>query len=249
MLEVRQLSVFYGQHAALREVSIIAQRREIVAILGANGAGKSTLLKTIAGVVRPRHGHIDYRGNDLTRRVPHEIVQMGIAFVPQGRAIFGDLTVAENLSLGAYAERARNAEEENRRRVLSLFPRLSERQRQTALTMSGGEQQMLAIGRALMSAPELLLLDEPSHGLAPLLCTELFQSLQRIRAAGVGILLVEQNVKQSLAIADRGYVVETGHIVGEGRAEELVSNPTIRRAYLGLTLPRPDSLPSGPAAP
>jgi ABC-type branched-subunit amino acid transport system ATPase component len=234
MLEVAGLSVTYGLHAALVDVALTVDRGEIVAILGANGAGKTTLLKAVAGLVAARPGaRVALAGRDLAGLPPHAIVEAGVALVPEGRGLFGELTVAENLLLGAYALRARRAEKANRDRVLALFPRLSERSAQTARTMSGGEQQMLAIGRALMSAPDILLLDEPSLGLSPILCTELFRALARVREAGTGVLLVEQNVKQSLDIAERGYLIDTGRIVGEGSATVLKNDPAVQRAYLG----------------
>src|SRR5215813_1276143 len=227
MLEVSALSVAYGKHTALADVALRVDTREIVAILGANGAGKTTLLKAIAGLVRPRPGaQVRFNGENLVAREPFQVVEAGIALVPEGRGIFADLTVEENLQLGAFARR-------NRARVVELFPRLQERPGQLVSTMSGGERQMVAIGRALMSAPEILLLDEPSLGLAPRVCAELFQALPRIRAAGVGILLVEQNTKQSLNIADRGYLIETGRVVGEGTAPALKTDPAVQRAYLG----------------
>jgi branched-chain amino acid transport system ATP-binding protein len=234
MLEISGLSVLYGKHAALREVALNVAPGEIVVMLGANGAGKTTLLKTIAGLVRPRAGaRLTVAGADLLALPPHRIVEAGIALVPENRGIFAELTVRENLELGAYAVRARAAERENLARVLALFPRLEERMGQTARTMSGGERQMLAIGRALMSAPVMLLLDEPSLGLAPLMCTELFRALGRVRTAGVGLLLVEQNARRSLDIADRGYLIDTGRIVGQGTAAELKVDPAVQRAYLG----------------
>jgi branched-chain amino acid transport system ATP-binding protein len=234
MLEVSGLSVSYGLHAALTDVALSVGRGEIVVILGANGAGKTTLLKAIGGLVAPSSGaRIALGTRDLAALPSHEIVEAGVALVPEGRSLFGELTVAENLLLGAYARRAREAEAANRARVLALFPRLAERLGQTARTLSGGEQQMLAIGRALMSAPEILLLDEPSLGLSPLLCTELFRALVAVRETGTGVLLVEQNVKQSLDVADRAYLIETGRIVGEGTAAALKNEPAVQRAYLG----------------
>jgi ABC-type branched-subunit amino acid transport system ATPase component len=238
MLEIAGLSVAYGKHAALADVALKVAAGEIVAILGANGAGKTTLLMACAGGGRPPTvgaptPQVRFDGRDLLILEPHRIVEAGIALVPEGRGIFADLTVRENLELGAFARRARPKEAENRARVLELFPRLAERFAQRVSTMSGGERQMVAIGRALMSAPDILLLDEPSLGLAPRLCTELFQALPRIRAAGVAILLVEQNTKQSLNIADRGYLIETGRIVGEGTATALKTDPAVQRAYLG----------------
>ena len=234
MLEVRDLTVAYGKHTALAGVSLTVKRGEIVAMLGANGAGKTTLLKAIGGLIAPRPGaQVSLGGRDLLALEPHQIVEAGIALVPEGRGIFAQLTVGENLSLGAYAARARAGERENLARVLTLFPRLAERTSQMVSTMSGGERQMVAVGRALMSAPDVLLLDEPSLGLSPLVCTELFRALARIRDAGVGLLLVEQNVRHSLDIADRGYLIETGRIVGEGAAAALKTDPAVQRAYLG----------------
>jgi branched-chain amino acid transport system ATP-binding protein len=234
MLDISGLSVRYGLHAALTNVALTVGRGEIVAILGANGAGKTTLLKAIGGLVPPAAGaRIMLADRDRAALPPHAIVEAGIALVPEGRGLFGELTVAENLLLGAYARRARGAEAANRARVLALFPRLSERLGQTARTLSGGEQQMLAVGRGLMSAPDILLLDEPSLGLSPLLCTELFRALVCVREAGTGVLLVEQNVKQSLDVADRAYLIETGRIVGEGPAAALKNEPAVQRAYLG----------------
>jgi branched-chain amino acid transport system ATP-binding protein len=236
MLELAGVSVSYGQHKALTDVSLTVSRGEIVTILGANGAGKSTLLKAIAGLVPPQPGaRIALAGRDLLTLEPHQIVETGISLVPEGRGIFGELTVRENLLLGAYAARARPAEQDNNARVLALFPRLRERLSQVARTMSGGEQQMVAVGRALMTSPDILLLDEPSLGLAPLLCAELFGALARIRDTGVGLLLVEQNVKRSLDIADRGYLIDTGRIVGHGTAAELKVDPAVQRAYLGAS--------------
>ncbi len=235
MLEVSHLSVSYGQHRALSDVALHVGRGEILVVLGANGAGKSTLLKALAGLVRPAAGvRIRLGSQDLTTMEPHHIVEAGLALVPEGRGIFGDLTVRENLALGAHPRRARAGEAARLDQVLSLFPRLTERMRQVARTMSGGEQQMVAIGRALMSAPEILLLDEPSLGLSPLMCGELFRALGRIRSTGVGVLLVEQNAKRSLEIADRGILLENGHVVGEGAAAALAADPAVRRAYLGV---------------
>ncbi len=235
MLEVEHLSVAYGAHRALEDVSIAVSQGEICVILGANGAGKSSLLKAAAGMVAKKPGaRIAIDGVDITHAKPHRIVEAGVALVPEGRGIFGDLQVAENLQLGAYGRRARRAEAERRMKVFELFPRLAERKRQVARTMSGGEQQMLAIGRALMSNPTILMLDEPSLGLSPILAKALFRSLRTIADSGVGILLVEQNAKQSLAIADRGYLIENGRIVGAGAAPALAANPAVQKAYLGV---------------
>ena len=234
MLEIHDVSVNYGLHRVLVGVSLNVAPGEIVVILGANGAGKTTLLKAIGGIVAPSAGSgISLDGTSLVGMPQHEIVEAGIALVPEGRGIFGDLSVAENLDLGAFARRARARRSENLATVKLLFPKLAERGRQTVRTLSGGEQQMVAIGRALMSAPSYLLLDEPSLGLSPLLCGELFRSLGRIRETGVGVLLVEQNAKRSLEIADRGYLIENGRIVGDGTAEALQTDEAVQRAYLG----------------
>jgi ABC-type branched-subunit amino acid transport system ATPase component len=234
MLEISGLSAFYGQHRALDGVELGVGRGEIVVILGANGAGKSTLLKSIAGLVAPRQGaRIALGGASLAGLPPHLIVEAGIALVPEGRGVFGELTVRENLLLGAHARRARAGMAANLALVQRLFPRLAERSAQAVRTMSGGEQQMVAIGRALMSAPAVLLLDEPSLGLSPLLCGELFRTLAEIRGMGIGILLVEQNARQGLRIADRGLLLEAGRIVGRGSAAALQGDPAVQRAYLG----------------
>lgn len=234
MLEVSKLSVSYGQHRALEDVSIRIGAGEIVVILGANGAGKSTLLRAIGGICEGRHsGDVSVDGHPILGLPPDRIVERGVALVPEGRGIFGDLSVRENLILGAYAHRARDDETANLERVMNLFPKLGERQNQVARTMSGGEQQMVAIGRAMMSNPQILMLDEPSLGLSPLLCKELFQSLTEVRKAGIGILLVEQNAKQSLAIADRGYLLENAHIVHQDSAAKLARDPAVQKAYLG----------------
>ena len=234
MLEVRDLSVSYGLHRALAGAGLSVGRGEIVVILGANGAGKTTLLKAICGISEGRvTGEVTLEGQDLTGQPPDRIVEAGIALVPEGRGIFGDLSVRENLMLGAYARRARDDAAGNLERVFRLFPKLAERSRQTVRTMSGGEQQMVAIGRAMMSNPAILALDEPSLGLSPLLCKELFQSLSEVRRAGLGILLVEQNAKQSLAIADRGYLLENGEIVHDDTGTNLARDPAVQKAYLG----------------
>jgi branched-chain amino acid transport system ATP-binding protein len=234
MLEISGLSVVYGKHRALDEVTIAVAPREIVVILGANGSGKTSLLKAVAGIVPKTASKISLGGRDLLRMRANDIVEAGLALVPEGRGIFGELTVRENLMLGAYAKRARASEKKNLERTVSLFPKLSQRMAQNANTMSGGEQQMVAIGRALMSAPDILLLDEPSLGLSPLVCGELFASLGKIREAGIGVLLVEQNAKRSLQIADRGYLIETGRITGAGSAGALRDDPAVQRAYLGV---------------
>jgi len=256
MLEVRNLSVSYGQHRALENAGLRVGKGEIVVILGANGAGKSTLLKAAAGICEGRtSGSVVLDGEELVGQKPHRIVEAGFALVPEGRGVFGDLTVQENLLLGAYAERARDEEAGNLDRVFALFPKLEERRRQVVRTMSGGEQQMVAIGRAMMSNPSILGLDEPSLGLSPLLCSNLFQSLLAVKDAGLGVLLVEQNAKQSLKIADRGYLLENGEVVHEDTAEALARDPAVQKAYLGgsgakpsvAVAPKAVSKPSQPA--
>ncbi|CAD7038359.1 ABC transporter ATP-binding protein [Pseudorhizobium endolithicum] len=234
MLEVSDLSLHYGHHAALDHVRIRVGRGETVVILGANGAGKSSLLKAIAGIRAPDRGaSIMFDGRSLTDLPAHQVLETGIALVPEGRGVFGDLTVEENLALGAYAMRARAHAAESRAFVYELFPKLRERSSQYVNTMSGGEQQMVAIGRALMSRPELLMLDEPSLGLAPVVVGELFRSLGRIRERGLALLIVEQNVRMSLSIADRGYLAEAGRITGEGTAESLMNDKAVQQAFLG----------------
>ena len=234
MLSVSGLSVRYGKHLALDGVSLSVGPGEIVVMLGANGAGKSSCLKALGGMVAHMPGaQIRLGSVDLTHMPAHAIVETGLALVPEDRGIFADLSVSENLLLGAYLARARAHEAANLAKVLALFPRLAERMGQLARTMSGGERQMLAVGRALMSHPDVLLLDEPSLGLSPLVCKELFQALGRIKDLGLGVLLVEQNAIQSLAIGSRGYLLANGRIVGEGAAGDLQSDPAVRRAYLG----------------
>ncbi|WP_397473854.1 ABC transporter ATP-binding protein [Pusillimonas sp.] len=234
MLEVNNLSVRYGKHLALDNVALQVNPGEIVVILGANGAGKSSMLRALGGMLRPQSGAVaTLQGADLFGMAPHHLVEHGLAVVPEGRGIFPELSVRDNLKLGALNKRARALEEENLARVLELFPRLGERLDQRVGTMSGGEQQMVAVGRAIMSAPKILLLDEPSLGLSPLMCQELFRAIERVRELGVGVLMVEQNANLSLAISDRGYLIETGRIVGEGTAAQLREDPAVQRAYLG----------------
>jgi branched-chain amino acid transport system ATP-binding protein len=234
MLEVKGLSASYGKHRALDGVSLRVAPGEIVVILGANGAGKSTLLKSIAGICEGRvSGSVTMSGESITGLAPHKVVERGVALVPEGRGIFGDLNVRDNLMLGANPQRAREDQAQIYDRLVGLFPKLTERAGQVARTMSGGEQQMVAIGRAMMSNPVILMLDEPSLGLSPLLSKELFQNLKAVRAAGLGILLVEQNAKLSLGIADRGYLLENGTILREDRADVLRNDPAVQAAYLG----------------
>jgi branched-chain amino acid transport system ATP-binding protein len=232
LLEVRDLHVYYGQIQAVKGISLSVDEGEIVSLIGANGAGKTTTLKTISGLMRPAQGSVALDGIDLTGLPPHEIVARGVVQVPEGRRIFQSLTVLENLAMGAYRHAGR-AIAGDLERVFAMFPRLKERRAQVAGTLSGGEQQMLAIGRALMAEPRLLLLDEPSMGLAPLLVEQIFDTIREINARRVTILLVEQNAAMALAIAHRGYVLETGTIALSGTAESLRENPEVRRAYLG----------------
>jgi ABC-type branched-subunit amino acid transport system ATPase component len=234
LLEVRGLSINYGAHRALCAIDLKIQKGETVAILGANGAGKSTLLKAIAGMLKPVGGtHVVFRGRSILGLPPHQIVEAGVILVPEGRGVFPPLTVAENILLGGFPRRARQAEFETRRDVLQLFPRLSERWNQRVDTMSGGEQQMVAVARALMSRPDLLMLDEPSLGLSPKITGEMFAALEAIRGRGTSILIVEQNVKRTLALADGAYLISNGCIVGEGDACEIASDDVVSAAYLG----------------
>lgn len=236
MLQLNAIEVYYGKIQALRGVSLIVNPGELVALIGSNGAGKSTTLRTISGLLRPREGSIIYNGQRIDKLPPHQIVRLGIAHCPEGRHIFGRMTVSENLKLGAVTQSDRAGIERSREQVFDLFPRLKERSGQLASTLSGGEQQMLAIGRALMSQPKLVLLDEPSLGLAPLLVESTFAIIQSIKQQGGTILLVEQNARQALAIADRGYVMETGRIILEGSAADLQVNSQVEQAYLGGVL-------------
>ena len=233
MLTLDDVRVYYGAIQAVKGISFEVNEGELVALVGANGAGKTTTLRTISGLFRPRSGRMRYDGMDLTRLAPHEIVARGISQAPEGRQIFGSLTVRENLLLGVVRRKDRDRIDQDLDRVFDLFPVLKERLNQPGGTLSGGEQQMLAIARALMARPRLLLLDEPSLGLAPLLVTRIFDVIARLKAEGTTILLVEQNARQALAIADRAYVLETGRITLSGPAPELAANPEVERAYLG----------------
>ena len=234
MLEVRDLVVSYGAISALRGISFHVDEGEIVTLIGANGAGKSTTLRTISGIVRPQSGSIQFLGQEIAATRADKIVEMGVVHVPEGRRIFANLTVEENLQLAAWLRLRKEGEavKQDFERVFGLFPRLKERFHQRAGTLSGGEQQMLAIGRALMTQGKLMLLDEPSMGLAPILIREIFQVLQEINQQGTTILLVEQNARMALRIANRGYVLQTGNVVMEGSAQELASNADVRSAYL-----------------
>lgn len=234
LLEVTDLDVSYGDFVALRGVSLRVHEGEVVSIVGANGAGKTTLIRTLSGQLRPRRGTIRFRGQDITNLEPHDRVPLGIVQVPEGRRLFPFMTVLENLLLGSYTAEARRHRAETLRWVFRLLPRLEERQHQVARTLSGGEQQMVAIGRALMSRPRLLMLDEPSLGLAPVVVGQIFDLIREISRAGVTVLLVEQNVHHSLELSHRGYVLEHGAIVLEGRGQDLLGNDHVRRAYLGM---------------
>ncbi len=234
MLRLRDVSVFYGDMQALHDVSLQVERGEIVALVGANGAGKTTTLKTISGLLRPAAGRIEFDGTRLDVVPAHDVAKLGIAHVPEGRRLFPLLTVKENLDLGSMAPAARAQRSETKEWVFKLLARLAERRHQLAETLSGGEQQMCAIARGLMARPKLLLLDEPSLGLAPILVNELFATIAAINREGVTILLVEQNVRRSLALAGRAYVLENGRIVLSGPTADLKTNPHVKKAYLGL---------------
>ena len=233
MLEVQGLDVYYGAVHALKGVSLKADNGEIVTLIGANGAGKTTLLRSISGVVPSRAGAVRFEGRDITRMPAHEIVGLGVSQAPEGRMVFANLTVGDNLELGAYRRKDRAAIQKDREEVYELFPRLKERRKQNAGTLSGGEQQMLAIGRALMSGPRLLLLDEPSLGIAPILVREIIRTIREINQRGVTVLLVEQNAHLALTIARRGYVLETGRVQLEDEAARLLQNEDVKKAYLG----------------
>lgn len=234
MLEVSDIHTYYGNIHALKAVSLQVEQGEIVTLIGANGAGKTTTLRTICGLLKPRHGHVRLEGQDITPFAAHEIVYKGIAMVPEGRGIFARLSITENLDLGAYSHNNRATFPADLERVFGIFPRLKERRKQIAGTLSGGEQQMLAIGRAMMAHPRLLLLDEPSMGLAPILVESIFETVQAINAEGTTILLVEQNALMALSIAHRGYVLQTGQIVLSDTAENLKKNEEVQKAYLGV---------------
>ncbi|RME42409.1 MAG: ABC transporter ATP-binding protein [Chloroflexi bacterium] len=233
MLEIRNLDVFYGQVQALYDVSLTVGSDEAVAVLGANGAGKSTLIKTVIGWKTPQHGSIHFDGRDISRLTPWQRIDLGMALVPEGGRVFRGLTVQENLRLGAYRQADEETIQSRLETVFELFPALAERQRQVAHTLSGGEQQMLAIGRAMMSQPRLLLVDEVSMGLMPILVQRVFETIQKLRERGVAILLVEQNAYEALNVVDRAYVLENGRLVLEGTPAELRENPRVKAAYLG----------------
>ena len=233
MLEIKDLEGYYGVIQAIKGISFEVNKGEVIALIGANGAGKTTILHTITGLLSPKKGSVMYEGTDITKIPAHKIVSLGMAHVPEGRRVFADLSVYENLKMGAYTRKDKNEVEETLERVYERFPRLKERKNQMAGTLSGGEQQMLAMGRALMSKPKIILMDEPSMGLSPILVNEIFDIIQEVSKSGTTVLLVEQNAKKALSIADRAYVLETGKIVLEGKAEDLLNDDSIKKAYLG----------------
>ncbi len=233
MLKVENLSVHYGMIQAVRDVSFEVNEGEVVSLIGANGAGKTTILRTLSGLVRPSAGKIQFLGKKIQKLPAQKIVAAGLSQVPEGRHVFPGLTVMENLEMGAFLKKNREENQANLKKVFSRFPRLEERKNQDAATLSGGEQQMLAMGRALMSTPKLLLLDEPSMGLAPIFIQEIFDIIQDIQKQGTTVLLIEQNANKALAISDRGYVLETGKIVLSGTGKELAASDEVRKAYLG----------------
>ena len=233
MLKVENLSVHYGMIQAVRDVSFEVNEGEVVSLIGANGAGKTTILRTLSGLVRPSAGEIQFLGKEIQKLPAQKIVAGGLSQVPEGRHVFPGLTVMENLEMGAFLKKNREENQANLKKVFSRFPRLEERKNQDAATLSGGEQQMLAMGRALMSTPKLLLLDEPSMGLAPIFIQEIFDIIQDIQKQGTTVLLIEQNANKALAISDRGYVLETGKIVLSGTGKELAASDEVRKAYLG----------------
>jgi branched-chain amino acid transport system ATP-binding protein len=233
MLQVKDIDVFYGAIHALKKLSLEVEQGSIVTLIGANGAGKTTTLKSISGLLRPKTGSIMFKGKEITKVPPEKIVGLGISQVPEGRRVFPSMTVLENLEMGAYLRKDKKGIEADMENVFTRFPRLKERRKQLAGTLSGGEQQMLAIGRALMAKPQLLLMDEPSMGLAPLLVKEIFAIIKDINERGTTILLVEQNANMALSIAHKAYVIETGEIVLQGSAQELANSPEVKKAYLG----------------
>ena len=233
MLEVKDLQVYYGVIQAIKGISFNVTEGEIIALIGANGAGKTTILHTITGLISPKQGEILYEGVDLKKVPAHKIVSMGLAHVPEGRRVFSQLTVYENLLMGSYTRSDKNETLETLQHVFKRFPRLEERKGQMAGTLSGGEQQMLAMGRALMSNPRIILMDEPSMGLSPILVEEVFDIIKSINKSGTTVLLVEQNAKKALSIANRAYVLETGNVVLEGDAKELMNDESVKKAYLG----------------
>ena len=233
MLSVNNLQVHYGMIQAIKDVSFEVNEGEVIALIGANGAGKTTILHTVSGLLQPTQGGVVFEGQDITKVPAHKIVSLGMAHVPEGRRVFAQLTVLENLKLGAYTRKDKNEMEETLQMIYKRFPRLEERKNQIAGTLSGGEQQMLAMGRALMSHPKIILMDEPSMGLSPIFVEEVFKIIRDISAEGVTVLLVEQNAKKALNIADRAYVLETGNIILQGDAKKLMNDESVKKAYLG----------------
>lgn len=233
MLEVKDLEVYYGMIQAIKGISFEVNKGEVIALIGANGAGKTTTLHTITGLLSPKKGSVMFEGKDITKIPAHKIVSMGMAHVPEGRRVFSDLSVYENLKLGAYTRKDKENLNKDLESIYERFPRLAERKNQSAGTLSGGEQQMLAMGRALMSKPSIVLMDEPSMGLSPILVNEIFDIIESISKSGTTVLLVEQNAKKALSIADRAYVLETGKIVTSGNASDLLEDDSIKKAYLG----------------
>ena len=233
MLEVKDLEVYYGVIQAIKGISFHVDKGEVIALIGANGAGKTTTLHTVTGLLSPKKGKVIFQGKDITKVPAHKIVSMGMAHVPEGRRVFAELSVYENLKMGAYTRTDKAEIEESLKSVYKRFPRLEERKNQMAGTLSGGEQQMLAMGRALMSKPSIILMDEPSMGLSPILVNEIFDIIRSVSESGTTVLLVEQNAKNALSIADRAYVLETGNITLEGNAKDLLEDDSIKKAYLG----------------
>ena len=233
MLEIRDLEVCYGMIQAIKGISFEVKEGEVIALIGANGAGKTTTLHTVSGLLAPKAGSVIFEGKDITKIPAHKIVSYGMAHVPEGRRVFAYLSVYQNLTMGAYTRNDKEEIEESLRMVYSRFPRLEERKNQPAGTLSGGEQQMLAMGRALMSKPRIILMDEPSMGLSPIFVNEIFDIIKQVSAGGTTVLLVEQNAKKALSIADRAYVLETGKIVLEGNAQDLLNDESVKKAYLG----------------
>lgn len=233
MLEVKDIEVYYGVIQAIKGISFEVNEGEVIALIGANGAGKTTTLHTITGLLSPKKGSVTFEGQDITKVPAHKIVSLGMAHVPEGRRVFAELTVYQNLKMGAYTRKDKVEIEETLQMVYKRFPRLEERKNQLAGTLSGGEQQMLAMGRALMSHPKIIVMDEPSMGLSPILVNEIFDIIKEVSASGTTVLLVEQNAKKALSIADRAYVLETGKIVLEGDAKEMMNDDSIKKAYLG----------------
>ena len=233
MLEIKDLEVYYGVIQAIKGISFEVNQGEVIALIGANGAGKTTTLHTITGLISPKKGSVTFEGKDITKVPAHKIVSMDMAHVPEGRRVFAELSVYENLKMGAYTRKDKSEIEESLANVYKRFPRLEERKNQMAGTLSGGEQQMLAMGRALMSRPKIILMDEPSMGLSPILVNEIFDIIRSVSESGTTVLLVEQNAKKALSIADRAYVLETGRITMEGNAKDLLEDDSIKKAYLG----------------